>query len=138
MSQKRQEIGHAPRELVVHQLTGQIIKCFLTVYNRLDIGMLESVYRNALEVELSRHGLCSRAEVPINVVYRGVEVGFFRMDLLVEEKVAVEVKATELLPPIAKRQLLNYLRVSHLDVGLLLHFGPEPTFHRLESPRIRQ
>lgn len=120
-----------------HRLTGAIIECFLTVYNALDIGMLESVYRNALLVELARHGLNGRTEVPINVVYRDAEVGFFRMDLLVEEKIAVEVKATELLSPIAKRQLLNYLRVSSLDVGLLLHFGPEPKVHRLESPRIR-
>jgi GxxExxY protein len=137
MSVKRQEIGRAPRELVQQQLTGKIIECFLRAYNQLDVGMLESVYRNALVVELSRHGLNARTEVPINVVYHGVEVGFFRMDLLVEEKIAVEVKSTDLLPPIAKRQLLNYLRVSRLDVGLLLHFGSEPTFHRLESPRIR-
>jgi len=134
---KRHGIERPTRELAEHQLTGVVIECFLTVYNSLDIGMLESVYRNALLVELSRHGLNARTEVPINVVYRGVEAGFFRMDLLVEEKIAVEVKATELLAPIAKRQLLNYLRVSRLDVGLLLHFGPTPKFHRLESPRIR-
>jgi GxxExxY protein len=137
MTLKRQEIAQAPRERVEIDLTGKIIECFLRVYNKLDVGMLESVYRNALVVELSRHGLNARTEVPINVVYHGVEVGFFRMDLLVEEKIAVEVKSTDLLPPIAKRQLLNYLRVSRLDVGLLLHVGPKPTCHRLESPRIR-
>lgn len=138
MSVKRQGFGQAPRERVESELTGKIIECFRKVYNKLDVGMLESVYRNALVLELTHHGLEAQTEVPINVVYRGVEVGFFRMDLLVEEKVAVEVKSTDLLPPIAKRQLLNYLRVSRLDVGLLLHFGPEPTFHRLESPRIRK
>ncbi len=137
MSMKRHEIRQAHRPLVARELTGKIIECFLIVYNELDIGMLRGVYRNALQVELSRHGLHSRSEVPINVIYQGVEVGFFRMDLLVEGTVAVEVKATDVLPPIAKRQLLNYLRVSNLDVGLLLHFGPEPRFHRLESPRIR-
>lgn len=118
-------------------LTGELIECFLTVYNDLDIGMLESVYRNALLAQLSRHSLSARTEVPIEVEYHGVQVGFFRSDLLVEDKIAVEVKATDLLAPTAKRQLLNYLRVSDLDVGLLLHFGAEPTFHRLESPRIR-
>jgi GxxExxY protein len=137
MSLERQDVAQAARERVESALTGKIIECFLRVYNRLDVGMLESVYRKALVVELAHHGLDARTEVPINVVYRGVEVGFFRMDLLVEGKVAVEVKSADLLPPIAKRQLLNYLRVSRLDIGLLLHFGPEPAFHRLESPRIR-
>lgn len=106
------------------------------VYNDLDIGMLESVYRNALVVELAHHGLDARKEVPINVLYRGVEVGHFRLDPLVEGSVPVEVKSTELLAPIASRQLLNYLRASHLDVGLLLHFGPEAKFRRLVSPRV--
>src|SRR6476659_2734733 len=116
MSVKRQETGRATRELVEHQLTGQIIGCFRRVYNALDIGFLESVYRNALALELTSHGLNTRTEVPIEVLYRGVEVGFFRIDLLVEHKVAIEVKSTELLPPVAKRQLLNYLRVSSLDL----------------------
>ena len=136
MDQKRQDLGVACEQLVERQLTGQIIESFFTVYNELDFGMLEGVYRNALAVELSRHDLNARAEVPIEVLYRGVEVGFFRVDLLVEDTVAVEVKATELLAPVAKRQLLNYLRVSRLEVGLLLHFGPAPKFHRLVSPRI--
>ena len=127
-----------PRALIERELTGRIIQCFLRVYNKLDIGMLESVYRNALVVELSRQGLEARTEVPINVVYGGVEVGFFRMDMLVEQKVAVEIKSTDLLAPTAKRQLLNYLRISHLDLGLLLHFGPEPRFYRFESPRLRE
>jgi GxxExxY protein len=137
MTLKGQETGRAVSELAEREITGLIIRCFLTVYNTLDMGMLESVYRNALVVELARQGLESRTEVPINVMYRDIDVGFFRMDLLVEEKIAVEVKATELLAPIAKRQLLNYLRVSRLDVGLLLHFGPKPAFHRFESPRQR-
>ena len=137
MGLKRHDTERRPQKRVESELTGKIIACFLQVYNKLDVVMLEGVYRNALVVELSRHGLHARTEVPINVVYCGVEVGFFRMDLLVEDKVAVEVKSTDTLAPIAKRQLLNYLRVSHVDVGLLLHFGPEPTFHRLESPRIR-
>lgn len=136
MRQKRQDPELAAAQLAERQLTGRIIECFFTVYNTFDFGMLEGVYRNALAVELSCHGLHTRTEVPIEVRYRGVDVGFFRIDLLVEGKIAVEVKATELLAPIAKRQLLNYLRVSRLDVGLLLHFGLEPKFHRLVSPRI--
>ncbi|HEX6600020.1 MAG TPA: GxxExxY protein [Gemmatimonadaceae bacterium] len=138
MGPKRQDPEQARPALVEGELTGRIIACFLRVYNKLDNGMLESVYRNALVVELSHQGPDARTEVPINVIYRDVEVGFFRMDMLVESTVAVEIKSTDVLAPTAKRQLLNYLRVSHLDVGLLLHFGPEPTFHRLESPRLRE
>jgi len=135
MNRELPDSGRASIELIHAQLTGKIIDCFYTVYNNLDFGMLESVYRNALAVELERQGLGARKEVPIEVVYCGVQVGHFRLDLLVENRVAVEVKATELLSPTAKRQLLNYLRASQLDVGLLLHFGPEPKFHRLISPR---
>ena len=136
MNPKRQDSGRATLDLLEGQLSGQIVECFHTVYNALDFGMLEGVYRNALVVELARRGIRARTEVPIEVLYRGVEVGFFRLDILVEEKIAVEIKATELLSPISKRQLLNYLRASTLDVGLLLHFGPRPKCHRLVSPRV--
>lgn len=136
MTVKLPDSGPATHELIERQLTGRIIQCFFTVYNTLGFGMLESVYRRALVVELSQHGLDARQEVPIDVLYRSVEVGYFRLDILVDDRVAVEVKATELLAPAASRQLLNYLRASHLDVGLLLHFGPEAKFHRLVSPRV--
>lgn len=136
MNQKLRDPGAVSGRLMEGRLRGQIIECFFAVYNQLEFGMFESVYRNALVVELARHGLNARQEVPIDVVYRGVEVGHFRLDLLVENTVAVEVKATELLPPIASRQLLNYLRASHLDVGLLLHFGPRAKFHRFVSPHV--
>jgi len=136
MNQKLPDPGAVSGRLMEGRLTGQIIECFFAVYNELEFGMFESVYRNALVVELARHGLNARQEVPIDVVYRGGEVGHFRLDLLVENTVAVEVKATELLPPIASRQLLNYLRASHLDVGLLLHFGPRAKFHRFVSPHV--
>lgn len=136
MQRKRPDPDHGPERLVEGQLTGQIIECFFTVYNDLEFGMFESVYRNALALELARHGLHAQREVPIDVIYRGVEVGHFRLDLVVEDRVAVEVKSTELLSPTASRQLLNYLRASRLDVGLLLHFGPEAKFHRLVSPRV--
>ena len=136
MNPKQPDSGQASRELVEGLVTGRIIQCFFSVYNALGFGMLESVYRNALVVELAHHGLDSRQEVPVDVVYRGVEVGHFRLDLLVDDKVAVEVTATELLSPVANRQLLNYLRASRLEVGLLLHFGPPAEFHRLVSPRV--
>ena len=136
MKTKLPDAGRAPLDLIERELTSGIIECFFAVYNGLGFGMLESVYRHALVVELTQHGLDARQEVPVDVIYRGVEVGHFRLDVLVENKVAVEVKATELLSPTASRQLLNYLRASDLDVGLLLHFGPAARFHRLVSPRV--
>jgi GxxExxY protein len=103
----------------------------------LEFGYLEAVYRNAMAFELRSEGLDVLVETPIEVVYKGFRVGFYRLDLLVERRVAVEVKATEVLAPTARRQLLNYLRACPLDVGLLLHFGPSAKFHRVASPRLR-
>ena len=135
MTRKLPDDGRATVRLVEHRLSGEIIRCFYRVYEGLGYGFLESVYRRAIELELREQGLGVLAETPIVVRYRGCEVGNYRLDLLVENRIAVEVKATELLAPTAKRQLLNYLRAGTLDVGLLLHFGPEAKFHRLVSPR---
>jgi GxxExxY protein len=123
-------------ELAEREFTGIVIECFFRVYDGLGFGFLEAVYRRALAFELRARGLTVLVETPIDVSYRGVCVGSYRLDLLVEQRVAVEVKATELLPPTSKRQLLNYLRATTLDVGLLLHFGPDAKFHRLVSPRL--
>jgi GxxExxY protein len=136
MNPKRPDDGLASVALIEAQLTGKIIQCFFIVYNTLGCGFLESVYRKALAVELARQGLHVRQEMPIEVLYEGTPVGNFRLDLLVNDNVAVELKATELLAPVAKRQLINYLRASRLDVGLLLHFGAEAKFHRVVSPRV--
>ena len=121
--------------LLEGELTDRALACFFRVYNHLGYGFLESVYRRALALELRGAGLEVFVETPIDVTYRGVCVGSYRLDLLVERRVAVEVKATEVLAPTARRQLLNYLRATTLDVGLLLHFGPEPKFSRVVSPR---
>ena len=126
----------AARGLAEERLTGKVIECFYRVHNLLEFGYFESVYRNALALELGWEGLDVRAETPIEVSYKGHIVGAYRLDLLVEDRVAVEVKATDVLPPTAKRQVLNYLRATTLDVALLLHFGPEARFHRLVSPRL--
>jgi GxxExxY protein len=75
-------------------------------------------------------------ESPLEVVYRGVLAGRFRLDLLVEHRVALELESSLILAPTDQRQLINYLRAANLDVGLLLHFGPEPKFRRLVSPRV--
>jgi GxxExxY protein len=122
--------------LLERRLTGEIIGAFYDCYNELGYGFLESVYRNSLTNELRCRGLVVEPEAPLEVSYRGVPVGYFRLDLLVERRVAVELKSTLILGPTDQRQLINYLRAAGLDVGLLLHFGPEPKFHRLVSPRV--
>jgi GxxExxY protein len=119
--------------LVEKQLTGEIIGAFYACHNTLGFGFLESVYRRSLAHDLRDRGLHVREECPVEVSYKGVSVGHFRLDLLVNDRVAIEVKASLLLDPTAKRQLLNYLRASSLEVGLLLHFGPDAKFHRVYS-----
>ncbi|MDB4891576.1 MAG: GxxExxY protein [Gemmatimonadetes bacterium] len=134
MRQKRQDLT-ASGELLEKELTGRIIGAFYETYNILDFGFLESVYKSALAYELRDRGLHVRREVPVRVHYKNYRVGWHRIDLLVEERVVIELKATALLAPTDRRQLTNYLRATRLDVGLLLHYGPEPEVHRLVSPR---
>lgn len=128
--------GHSNRHLAEESLTGKVIECFYRVYDGITFGHLEAVYRNALALELRAEGLDTLVESPVEVLYKGVVVGFYRVDVLVERRVAVEVKATDVLAPTAKRQLLNYLSATTLDVGLLLHFGPKAQFHRVVSRRL--
>ena len=116
--------------LLQKELTGQIIGAFYECYNILRFGYLEAVYRSALAVELQARGHRCVREGLIEVLYRGVCVGNYRYDLVVDERVLVEVKSGDALAPSAKRQLLNYLRGTGLEVGLLLYFGPEPQFFR--------
>ena len=116
--------------LLERELTGQIIRAFYSSYNLLGFGFLESVYRRALAVELRSIGIQVVEEAPTEVFFKGVAVGAFKLDLLVENRVVVEAKATAVLGPTDRRQLLNYLRATNLEVGLLLHFGPEPRFVR--------
>src|SRR5512138_1568551 len=99
----------APARLLEAGTTGRIIPAFFAVYNNLGFGRLESVYRNALQVELTFRGVPWEKEVLFPVHYRGVQVGLYRCDLLVERRVIVEVKASHRLADADHRQLLNYL-----------------------------
>ena len=122
-------------QLLERELTGEIISAFFECYNRLKFGYLESVYRRALVVELQARGHRCVREGLIEVLYKGVGVGNYRYDLLVDERVLIEVKSGDAIASIAKRQLLNYLRGTGLEVGLLLHFGLEPRFFRCVHQR---
>jgi len=112
------------------EITGTIIKAFYTVYNTLGYGFLEKVYENALVHELTKLGLEVRQQMPIKVYYDGCLVGEYFADLVVEGCVIVEIKAAESLRPEHAAQLLNYLKATEVEVGLLLNFGPKPEFAR--------
>ena len=105
------------------EITGKIIGCAMKVHRTLGSGFLESVYQNALAYELKKSGLEVECEVPIKVLYEGVDVGEFYADLLVEKQVIVENMAVEQLCPAHEVQLVNYLTATEYDVGLLFNFG---------------
>jgi len=111
-------------------ITGKIIGAYYTVYNTLGYGFLEKVYENALLIELKKCGLCVQKQVPINVFYEKIRVGEYFADLIVEGKVIVELKAAEALREEHEAQLLNYLRATQIEYGLLFNFGKEPKFKR--------
>ena len=123
----------AKDELLYERLTESIIGAFYEVYNRLGYGFLEQAYSKALMIELGYKGLEVGREVKVDLYYRGYCIGHHRLDLVVDEKVIVEVKAVEALPKIAVRQSLSYLRATGLQVGLVLNFGAEPQIKRVVS-----
>ena len=111
-------------------LTDSIICCFYSVYNTLGSGFLEKVYENALTVELTESGIPVQQQVPVQVSYKQVSVGQFVCDLLVDDKVIVEVKAVRMTQPEHEAQILNYLEATGIEVGLLLNFGKKPEVRR--------
>ena len=115
-----------------HQdLTRQIIGAFYAVYNELGYGYVESVYEAALHIALAQRGLTVARQSPITVWFQGHQVGRFRTDLVVGDAVILELKAQRKLEPAHEAQLLNVLRGTQLEVGLLLNFGPKPEIKRL-------
>ena len=112
------------------ELTEKVIGVFYSVYNELGPGFLESIYENAMAIALQEVGLATSQQVPLAVWFRNRAVGEFRMDLLVENKLALELKAVSQLMPIHAFQLVNYLKATRLEVGLLLNFGPKPQLKR--------
>lgn len=114
-----------------HQdITDQVIKAFYAVYNTLGYGFLEKVYENALVLELQKLNQDVVPQKRIAVYYQGHLVGEYFADLLVEEKVIVEIKAVRELVDAHEAQLLNYLKATPYEVGLLLNFGPKPKIKR--------
>jgi GxxExxY protein len=123
--------------LVEEALTQSVIGAFYDVYNTLGFGFLEHIYITALERELLARGHRVAREVCVRVTYKGEELAQQRIDMLVDERLVVETKSTYDLHKAAPRQVFNYLRATNLEVGLLLHFGPKPSFYRLISSNKR-
>jgi GxxExxY protein len=116
--------------LVLRELSKRVLGAFFDTYNELGHGFLESVYESALAIRLGECGLGFQRQVGIAVSFHGQVVGEFRADLLVERRLLVEIKAVTHLTPTHDAQLLNYLKATRVQVGLLLNFGPRPEFRR--------
>ncbi|MBN2117919.1 MAG: GxxExxY protein [Anaerolineales bacterium] len=116
-----------PISLYKHSdITEQILAAFYAVYSTLGYGFLEKVYVNALKIELEKRGLAVNKEFEIKVYYAGQIIGEYFADLIVSDSVIVEVKAVKMLAQEHEAQLLNYLKATPYEVGLLLNFGPKP------------
>lgn len=109
----------------LNQLSSQIIKAAINVHKELGPGLLESVYQSCMEIELKDMGIKVAPEVPLPVLYRGQEVHKegYRIDLLVEDTIIVELKSVEKIKDVHKKQLLTYLRLAKKPLGLLLNFN---------------
>ena len=116
--------------LLHEEVTDKIIKAFYNVYNKLGYGFLEKVYENAFLIEIKKSGLNVIAQYPVKVFYDNEQVGFYIADLIVENKVIIELKAAEALAEEHEYQLINYLKATEIEIGLLMNFGKKPEFKR--------
>lgn len=117
--------------LLYQEITETILKCFYKVYNELGYGFLEKVYENALMIELQNNNLHCSQQSPIKVYYQQLKVGTYFADILVEDKIIIELKAGEggiILEH--ELQLVNYLKATDYEVGLISFFGEKPTMKR--------
>ena len=112
------------------ELTKSIIGIYYNVYNELGFGFLEKVYHKSLLIELKRNGYKIDSEKKVNVYYKNEIVGEYIPDIIIDEAVIVELKCVEYLTDIHENQLLNYLKATDCEVGLILNFGKDPQFIR--------
>jgi len=117
-------------DILYKDKTDKILKCFYSVYNVLGFGFLEKVYENALMIELKEAGFFCERQKPINVFYKETQVGEYYADIMVDSCIILELKAAECLIMEHELQLINYLRATDIELGLLLNFGKKPEFRR--------
>ena len=118
--------------LLHEELTGKVLEACFEVSNELGSGFLESVYEKALIIALQQKGIQVRAQAPLQVCFRGLVVGEFFADIMVEDKLIIELKAVKALAPEHQAQMINYLKATGIDIGLLVNFGtPRLDYKRL-------
>lgn len=122
---------HVDERFLHSALTDRIIQAFYDVYNELGPGFLESVYEKAFAKALREAGLQVLVQSPIPVWFRGELVGDFRADLVVNDLIIVELKVSQFIEQIHEAQLLNYLKATKYEVGLVLNFGARAQIRRL-------
>ncbi len=112
------------------EITEKIIKAFYNVYNKLGYGFLEKVYERSMLIELAKSGLECKNQFPVKVFYNSKDVREYFADIIVNDAVIIELKAAESLCEEHECQLVNYLKATDIEVGLLLNFGKEPQLKR--------
>ena len=112
------------------ELTEEVIGTFYEVYNELGQGFLEKVYEEAMAIALNAKGLDVEQQVAVPVWFRGAKIGSYEADIIVDGVVLLELKACKALDSSHESQLLNYLRSTEIEIGLLLNFGPRPQVRR--------
>jgi GxxExxY protein len=120
------------------ELTSRIVGVFFEVYGELGYGFLESVYRQAMGIALREADLAVQPEAQVHALFRGHSVGVFRLDFVVEQAVIVELKAARGIDQGHLAQVLNYLRCTSLETGLILNFGPRPQIRRVAFTNSRK
>jgi GxxExxY protein len=129
-NQDQPRIDANERERKYWDLCHQIVGVFFSVYNELGYGFLEAVYEEALYIALTEAGLSVARQIATPIWFRGRAIGEYKADLVVNNAVLLELKAARVLDPSHEAQILNYLRATDIEVGLLLNFGPKPHFKR--------
>jgi GxxExxY protein len=117
-------------EYLHQELTRKVIQVFYEVYSKLGYGFLEKVYENAMVIALNSKGIKCQTQWKINVLFRGEKVGEYYSDMIVDDLLILELKACEVLALEHEAQLLNYLRSTPIEIGLLLNFGKKPEIRR--------
>ena len=130
MGHRLTQMNTDKKSIKYDKLTENIIRIFYKVYNKLGYGFLEKIYENAMMFEMEKENIAAISQAPIKVIYDDKILGEYFADISVDGKVIVEIKAAKNLAPENEAQLLNYLKATDIEVGLLLNFGSKPQIKR--------